>query len=199
MKDVKLWQVVGKSRDIPFPILPQVAFAGRSNVGKSSLINRLMGRRKLARTSRTPGKTRTINYFLVDDRYLLVDLPGYGYAKVSMKEREAWRRLIESFLHRSPGMTRLVQLVDIRHKPTELDAMLRDFVDPLGIQSLVVATKADKISRGARGRHLEIIRSALPTAGPPLPFSAETGEGAAEIRRWIEAGLVEAPEDLGKA
>ena len=199
MQQVQLWRIVGHSRDIPSPHFAQVAFAGRSNVGKSSLINCLVGRRKLALTSRTPGKTRTINYFMVGDRYLLVDLPGYGYAKVSLKERHAWRRLIEAYLRKCRRRTRLVQLVDIRHEPTELDRLLRSFVDPLGIETLVVATKADKISRGARGKHLKVIRTALETPSPPLPFSAETGEGAVEIRKWIEAGLEGSAPTMGKA
>jgi GTP-binding protein len=198
MREVKLWRVVGPGAAIPSPPFPQVAIAGRSNVGKSSLINKVMVRRNLARTSRTPGKTRTINYFLVDDRFLLVDLPGYGYAKVSVEERRAWRSLVESFLNKGRERTRLVQLVDIRHDPTEQDRQLNSFIVHLGLESLVVATKADKISRNARRKHLEAIRKALGTAELPVPFSADTGEGALEIRRWIEAVPTDGEKDRGK-
>ncbi len=161
--------------------LPEVALVGRSNVGKSSLINTLVRRRKFARTSSRPGMTQTLNFYRVD-RLVLVDLPGYGFAQVPRKIRENWGPMIESYLTKRPNLKGIIQLVDIRHKPTEDDCLMCDWLKALDKPFLVVATKADKVSRGQWARHLKVIRETLGVEA--LPFSAETGHGAEAI--WQE-------------
>ena len=172
----------------------EVAFAGRSNVGKSSLINRLLGRRGLARTSSTPGRTRTINFYLVNEAVLFADLPGYGYAKVSRSLQEDWWVLVEGYLtHRVP-LRGVVHLVDARHPPTDRDQGLQDFLLAVGAPSVVVLTKADKVPRGQR-RAVQVADARLLGLARPemgLFFSAETGEGAPELWRAVDA-LLAAP------
>ena len=176
--------------------LPQVAFAGRSNVGKSSLLNRLLQRKKLARTSSKPGRTRMINYFLVNRRFYFVDLPGYGYAKASKTDRQSWGDLIEQYLLDAGESVRLVLLVDAKIEGSPLDEQAFDYFDDLGVEQLVVATKIDKVSRSKRARTLKAIARRLDLNGDEgdpdsearvLPVSAETGEGI--DRLWARLGL----------
>jgi len=161
----------------PTNSLPEVAFVGRSNVGKSSLINAMLGRKKLARTSRQPGKTRTINFFTVEDMLYFVDLPGYGYAKVSKAEQEKWAPMVEGYLQNRAPLKRIFLLMDIRHEPSAGDRMIYDWVLHYNLPFTVVATKADKITRNQLPRHLAAMRKALGMADPPVPFSAETRAG----------------------
>lgn len=178
--------------------LPEVALVGRSNVGKSSFINSMLGRKNLARTSSKPGKTATLNFYQVEEHFLFVDLPGYGYAAVSKKEKEAWGAMIETYLKKREPLRLVIQLVDIRHPPGELDRTTREWLRHLQVSSLVVATKADKISRGAWAKHLRQIREGLSLQGSKelLLYSAETKEGRDEVWKQILASLPpRAPEE----
>lgn len=171
--------------------LPQLAFAGRSNVGKSSVINRLVGRKNFARVGASPGKTSQINYFKIDGKLYLVDLPGYGYAKVSKAERDRWGRLMESYF-RSPGLIALgVQIVDARHKPTADDVTMRDFFRASGCPMLVVANKLDKLKASEVEPNLARIRETLDLAEDDvlIPFSAEKGTGREQLIAAISAFL----------
>jgi GTP-binding protein len=166
---------------------PQIAFAGRSNVGKSSLLNQLF-ERKLAKVSQTPGKTRSINFYDVDGRYYLVDLPGYGYAKRSKTERAKFSALIGQFLEGNPHLCGVVHLVDIRHAPSELDRRISSYLHDLLPQVLTVLTKADKLSRGAGAKQRQIIgRDLDKKAEGVLPFSTQDGRGTRELWSWILA------------
>ena len=163
--------------------LPQVAFAGRSNVGKSSVINRVVNRKNFARVGASPGKTTQINYFKIDGRLYLVDLPGYGYAKVSKAERDRWGRLMESYFQ-EPGLISLgVLIVDARHKPSADDVTMCDWFKEAGCPMLVVANKVDKLKKREVEPNLEIIRQTLelPPDTPLVPFSAEKGDGKTEV------------------
>jgi GTP-binding protein len=175
---------------------PQVAFAGRSNVGKSSLLNRLLGRKALARTSSTPGRTRAVNYFLVNDRVWFVDLPGYGFAKAGKDERQRWAELVQGYLERSSEVVQVVLLVDAKVGATPLDAQAFGYLAGFGAPLTVVATKADKVVRGRRGAMVADIRRALglpePEAGgtvPVVPVSARTGDGVRELWRALDGRL----------
>ncbi len=168
----------------PAPALPEVAFVGRSNVGKSSAINRLVGRRGLARTSSTPGRTQQLNFFNVDDRLVLVDLPGYGYARVSKAAREAWRPLVESYLGTRGVLAGVVLIVDVRRGLEEEEHQLLDFLAALEVPALVLATKIDKLNLGERTRAL---RALTESARSVVPFSAVTGDGAADVWKTIAA------------
>lgn len=167
---------------------PEIALVGRSNVGKSSLINKLVNRKNLAKSSSTPGKTRTINFYMVNESWYLVDLPGYGFAKVSKTEKLKWNKMIENYLSERKQLRGVIQLVDIRHVPTENDILMKEWLMHYQIPLLLIATKADKISRGARQKHLNQIRKAmgLNSGDLLLPFSAETGEGVEEVLAAIE-------------
>lgn len=145
----------------PIEGLPEIALAGRSNVGKSSLINSLLGRKKFARTSQNPGKTRTINFYQVNNEFLLVDLPGYGYAKISKSERESWGKIMEKYLKSRDELCAIFLLVDIRHEPKNDDKIMYDWIKHFGYKCVVIATKADKISKGAIQKHTSIIRKKL--------------------------------------
>jgi len=177
-----------KDKDYPAGELPEVALAGRSNVGKSSLLNKLLNRKKLARTSKTPGRTRMINFFLVNGRFRLVDLPGYGYARVSFRERESWRKMVESYLKSSKNLRGMVLLVDSRHPPTALDVQMYNWLKFYRIPTVVVGTKADKLSRSRLINSLETISKTLPVSDqdPLVPFSAETGLGRKELLEIID-------------
>ena len=167
--------------------VPTVAFAGKSNVGKSSVINRLLNRKNFARVGAQPGKTIHVNYFKIDDRLYLVDLPGYGYAKVSQGERERWGKLMESFFA-EPGLITLgVMIVDARHKPTADDITMADFFKQSGFRMAVVANKLDKLRKSEVEPNLALIREtlALPAEVPLIPFSAEKGQGRDELMREI--------------
>ncbi len=165
--------------DFPRDRLPQVVFAGRSNVGKSSVINRLLNRKNLARVGSAPGKTTHINYFLIDEQFYLVDLPGYGYAKVSKQERDRWGRLIEAWFADTSLMTLGILVVDARHKPTADDRTMSDFFQAAGKPFVVVANKLDKVKRSELQANLDQIVQTLelPQSVPVIPFSAEKGDG----------------------
>jgi GTP-binding protein len=176
---------VGRLRDLPKPDLPEIALLGRSNVGKSSLLNAIGGNRRLARTSREPGRTRTINFYRAD-RFLLVDLPGYGYAAVPEEVRREWGRLIEGYLQRRASLIGGVLVLDVRRTPSELDRIMHRWLDGRGVPFLAVATKSDKLSRSAIAPALRTIGEAFRL--PPeqvLLFSAKTGTGRAELAGWV--------------
>lgn len=197
MKIIKAEYTVSavKAEQYPQDGRPEIAFAGRSNVGKSSLINTLVQRKNLARTSSQPGKTQTINFYNVNDLLYLVDLPGYGFARVSRAERERWGRFIEAYLNQRRELVAVVLLVDIRHPPTRDDVMMYDWLCYFSKPTLVVATKADKISRGQWAKHLKVIRNelGLKPEHQLLPFSAETRQGREEVWDWLAraAGITE--------
>jgi GTP-binding protein len=172
-----------KPAQYPEEDIPEVAFAGRSNVGKSSSINMLTNRRKLARTSSSPGKTQTINFYRINNEFGLVDLPGYGYAKVSKSNKETWGKMIETYLTSRKNLLEVFQLVDIRHKPTEQDRQMYSWIKHFGFNGIVVVTKADKVNRGERQRHLKEIRETLEMKKEDIliPISAATREGKEEL------------------
>ena len=170
----------------PEPKLPEIAFAGRSNVGKSSLINALVRRKKAARVSNTPGRTREINFFDVNGRFVLADLPGYGYARISKEKRAAWRPLIEGYLKGSLRLRGVVQLLDARHDPTEDDLRMLDFLAARETPTLVVATKIDKLKASERDARVEALaRIAGVDAEQVIPFSAVTGVGRDDLAEAI--------------
>jgi len=172
--------------------LPEIAFAGRSNVGKSSLLNRLVRRRSFARVSRTPGRTREINFFRVNDQFLLADLPGYGYAKISKEKKADWKPLIEGYLRRTPKLAGVVQLLDIRREPSDDDIAMLDYLAELELPTVIVLTKIDKLSlRGAEERAEEIMKSLSLSKEQTIPFSATTGAGRDELAAAV-ASLVDA-------
>ena len=187
----------GLFKQIPASDRPEFAFSGHSNVGKSSLINKLLNRRSLARVSATPGKTSTINFFSVDSIYI-VDLPGYGYAKVSQSEKKRWAELIEGYLHDERDLALVFQLIDFRHKPTADDVMMINFLIDSEIPFVVVLTKADKLKKKEREARREAFRTEIPCADDitMIEFSAETGEGVDEIRAIIEDVTAEDNEDV---
>jgi GTP-binding protein len=176
----------------PEPTLPEVAFAGRSNVGKSSLLNRLVHRKKLARVSNTPGRTREVNFFKVNDQFVLVDLPGYGYARVSKERRAEWRPLIESYLRGSPELRGMVHLLDARHDPTPDDLQMLDFLGEIGVPTIVVLTKIDKLTPSERAkRGLQLTARLGLDSDQVIAFSATTGEGRDSLAEAIEALLAQ--------
>ena len=167
--------------------LPQIAVAGKSNVGKSTLINKLCRRNKLARTSATPGKTRLLNVFLLNDSFHLVDLPGYGFAKVDKKEKLRWGQMMQQYFEQANELKHVLCLVDIRHEPTEDDRTMNHFLREMDIPFSVVATKADKISRGARSKYLAPICRALSVQPwEIICFSGEDGTGRDELLKCID-------------
>jgi len=178
-------------RGRPEQVLPEFAFIGRSNCGKSSLINKFLGRRGLARTSATPGKTRLLNYFLVDDVYYLVDLPGYGYAKVSKVQRAAWWALFRSYVAAQDRPLAVFHLLDARHRPTAEDCEVAAWIAASGHPAALVATKIDKVGVNDRQRHYrEIIRALdVPGETPFFATSARRGLGTAEMHAWVAALL----------
>lgn len=184
-----------KPADFPRDGLPQVVFAGRSNVGKSSVINRLLNRKNFARVGSAPGKTTHINYFLIDKRLYLVDLPGYGYAKVSKQERDRWGRLIEAWFADRERMTLGILIVDARHKPTADDCTMAQVFFNAEKPFVVVANKLDKLKKSEIPGNLHLIREtlALPDGVSVLPFSAEKGEGKADLMGKILTHLEEKP------
>lgn len=174
-------------RDFPRDALPQIAFAGRSNVGKSSVINRLLNRKNFARVGATPGKTTHINYFRIDDKLYLVDLPGYGYAKVSQKEKERWAGLIQSWFDDPELMSLGILIVDARHKPTANDITMAEYFKASGKPYAVVANKLDKLKKSEIESNLSLIRETLelPNTVKVIPFSAEKGTGREELLNLI--------------
>ena len=188
---VNLETVCGITSKLPENLLPEFAFAGKSNVGKSSLINGLMNRKSYARTSAQPGKTQTINFYNINEKLYFVDLPGYGYAKVSMEIRAKWGKMIERYLQKSPQLRLVFLLVDIRHEPSENDKDMYAWVVNNGFSPIVIATKLDKINRSQIAKQTKLIRTALnmPKEGILIPFSAETKQGRDEIWQKIEEFL----------
>jgi GTP-binding protein len=173
--------------------LPEVAFSGRSNVGKSSLLNTLVRRKAFARVSRTPGRTREINFFAVNRTFTLVDLPGYGYAKISKERKAEWRPLIEGYLRTSEALRGVVQLLDVRHDPSPEDAQMLEFLSELGVPTVFAVTKMDKLARSvAAARVAALTEDIGATPEQVIPFSATTGQGRDELAEAIVA-LVESP------
>lgn len=194
IKSVNLETVCGITSVLPQNTKPEIAFAGKSNVGKSSLINALMNRKSYARISATPGKTQTINFYNINEEMYLVDLPGYGYAKVSEKEKQKWGQLIEKYLHGSSQLKAVFLLIDIRHDPSANDKMMYDWVVAQGYQPIIIATKLDKIKRSQIDKHLKMLRTGLGLVPGTriIPFSAMTKQGRDEIWELVET------EYLGK-
>lgn len=188
IRNVNLETVCGYTSKLPENAHPEIAFAGKSNVGKSSLINALMNRKSYARTSATPGKTQTINYYNINGEIYFVDLPGYGYAKVSEKERQQWGKLIERYLYGSKQLKAVFLLIDIRHDPSANDKMMYDWIVSKGYRPIIIATKLDKIKRSQKDKHLKAIRqgiSVLPET-EIIPFSALSKQGREEIWQLME-------------
>lgn len=188
IKNVALEIVCGITSKLPETDKVEIAFAGKSNVGKSSLINALMNRKALARTSATPGKTQTINFYNINDIMYLVDLPGYGYARVSEKEKEQWGKLIERYLHTSKQLKAVFLLIDIRHEPSANDKMMYDWIVAQGYNPIIIATKLDKLKRSQVQKHVKMIKQGLNLIPGTvvIPFSAETKQGRDEIWELIE-------------
>lgn len=188
IKNVSLETVIGVTSKIPDNQLPEIAFAGKSNVGKSSLINALMNRKSLARTSAQPGKTQTINFYNINDELYFVDLPGYGYAKVSQQEKEKWGKMIEKYLHRSKVLQAVFLLVDIRHEPSANDRQMYEWILANGYHPIVIATKLDKINRSQIAKQVKLVKQGLGVDKDTIviPFSAETKLGREEIYDLID-------------
>lgn len=168
--------------------LPEFALAGRSNVGKSSFINRMIGRKALARISSKPGKTQTLNFYKIEEQLFFVDVPGYGYAKVSKTEREAWGKMIERYFTGRQELKAVIQIIDLRHPPTADDRMMYDFLKHYNIPCIIIATKADKIPKGKWDKHKKIVKETLEMekSDPLIVFSSETGLGFEEAWKTIE-------------
>ena len=169
----------------PNSLLPEVAFAGKSNVGKSSPINTLLARKNLVKTSATPGKTRMVNFFRINERWHFVDLPGYGFAKAPKEMRDTWEELVGGYLAQRNPLRGVVMIVDIRHTPGDLDQHMKHWLEARNLPFIVAANKADKLNRGQLVKHLGAVADALELAEPPLAFSAHTGLGKAELWGWI--------------
>ena len=196
IKSAELETVCGVTSKLPNNQELEIAFAGKSNVGKSSLINGLLNRKALARTSSQPGKTQTINFYKINDAFYFVDLPGYGYAKVSATEREKWGKMIEKYLNTSDKSVLVFLLLDIRHEPSANDKMMYDWIIQSGFTPVIIATKADKIKRSQLQKNLKIIRTKLEMGKGDLifPFSALSKQGKDEIWDYIENMLTPADE-----
>jgi GTP-binding protein len=197
IRNVTLETVCGITSTIPDNALAEVAFAGKSNVGKSSLINALMNRKALARTSAQPGKTQTINFYNINDKMYLVDLPGYGYANAGVEIKAKWGQMIENYLKVSKQLRAVFLLIDIRHDPSENDAMMYDWMLHQGYAPIIIATKADKLKRAQIPKHVEAIKKGLSVEPETviIPFSAETKQGREDIWELIDR-LVLSPEEI---
>mgnify|MGYP002801524550 FL=1 len=189
IRSINLETVCGVTSTLPENNKPEVAFAGKSNVGKSSLINALMNRKSYARISATPGKTQTINFYNINDELYLVDLPGYGYARVSEQEKERWGKMIERYLHSSKQLKAVFLLIDIRHAPSANDKMMYHWVVEQGYQPVIIATKLDKIKRSQVQKHIKMLREGLSLVPGTkvIPFSVSTKQGRDEIWELIES------------
>ena len=188
IKSINLETVCGITSTLPDNDRPEVAFAGKSHVGKSSMINALMNRKSYARISATPGKTQTINFYNINDALYLVDLPGYGYARVSEKEKEQWGRMIERYLHSSSQLKAVFLLIDIRHDPSANDRLMYKWIVDQGYQPVIIATKLDKIKRSQVQKHVKMLKEglALVPGTTVIPFSSVTKQGRDEIWELIE-------------
>lgn len=200
IRSVNLETVCGVTSRLPENDKPEIAFAGKSNVGKSSLINALMNRKAYARTSAQPGKTQTINFYNINDALYYVDLPGYGYAKVSQTEKEKWGRMIENYLKKSRQLRCVFLLVDIRHEPSANDKQMYDWVVHNGYRPVIIATKLDKIKRSQIQKQIKTVRTGLGIGADVtvIPFSAETKQGREEIWTLIEH-LTEPEQEMEEA
>ena len=189
IKNINLETVCGITSTLPENDKPEVAFAGKSNVGKSSLINALMNRKSYARISATPGKTQTINFYNINDEMYLVDLPGYGYARVSEKEKEQWGRMIERYLHSSKQLKAVFLLIDIRHDPSANDRMMYQWIVEQGYHPIIIATKLDKIKRSQIQKHVKMLKQGLDLVPGTkvIPFSSVSKQGKEDIWELIEA------------
>lgn len=196
IKNINLETVCGITSRLPNNVLPEFAFAGKSNVGKSSLINAFMNRKSYARISSQPGKTQTINYYNINGEFYLVDLPGYGYAKVSESVKEQWGKMIERYLKKSPTLKAVFLLIDIRHEPGANDVQMYEWIVANGFDPIVIATKADKISKGAVSKQVSVIKKKLNCGKGTviIPFSAEDKRGLEDIYKVVEDYLSEISE-----
>lgn len=195
IKNVSLETVIGVTSKVPQNNMPEIAFAGKSNVGKSSLINALMNRKSLARTSSQPGKTQTINFYNINNELYFVDLPGYGYAKVSQQEKEKWGKMVERYLHQSRVLRAVFLLIDIRHDPSANDRIMYDWIISNGFHPIIIVTKADKINRSQLQKQIKAVRQGLGVDRDTIviPFSAQTKQGRDEIYDLID-GMMGQPE-----
>ncbi len=193
IRNISLETVCGITSTLPENDKPEIAFAGKSNVGKSSLINALMNRKSFARISATPGKTQTINFYNINDALYLVDLPGYGYAKVSQQEKEKWGKMIERYLHSSKQLRAVFLLIDIRHEPSANDKMMYDWVVSQGYNPIIIATKQDKLKRSQIDKHVRMLRQGLKLVPGTriIPFSSVTKQGRDEIWELMETELLD--------
>ena len=193
IKNVSLETVIGVTSKVPDNQMMEIAFAGKSNVGKSSLINALMNRKSLARTSAQPGKTQTINFYNINDELYFVDLPGYGYAKVSEQEKAKWGKMIEKYLHQSKMLQAVFLLIDIRHEPSANDKQMYEWILSNGFHPIIIATKLDKIKRSQIQKQIKIVKEGLGVEKDTIviPFSAETKQGREEIYDLIDNMLAQ--------
>lgn len=193
VKSADLETVCGITSKLPDNMLPEIAFAGKSNVGKSSLINGLLNRKSLARTSASPGKTQTINFYNINQALYFVDLPGYGYAKVSQEIRNKWGKMIERYLHSSKQLKAVFLLIDIRHEPGENDKVMYDWIVQNGYEPIIIATKLDKIKRSQIAKNIKIIRDSLHVSKETkiIPFSAVSKQGKEEIWDVIDSSIID--------
>ena len=193
IKSAELETVCGITSVLPENDMPEIAFAGKSNVGKSSLINGLLNRKALARTSSSPGKTQTINFYNVNKSLYFVDLPGYGYAKVSQEIRNKWGKMIEKYLHKSKQLRAVFLLIDIRHAPGENDKTMYEWIVANGYSPIIIATKLDKIKRSQVAKNVKIIKDTLGLGNDAviIPFSAETKQGRDEIWELIQSTIAD--------
>ena len=200
IKNVSLETVCGVTSKLPENDKAEIAFAGKSNVGKSSLINALMNRKSLARTSAQPGKTQTINFYNINDAMYLVDLPGYGYAKVSQTEKEKWGKMIEKYLHKSKVLQAVFLLIDIRHEPSANDKQMYDWIMSNGFHPIIIATKLDKIKRSQLQKQIKLIKQGLGVDSETIviPFSAETKQGREETYDLIDELLLQYKREHGE-
>lgn len=198
IKNAELETVCGVTSRLPENDGIEIAFAGKSNVGKSSLINGLLNRKSLARTSSQPGKTQTINFYKINQQFYFVDLPGYGYAKVSEAEREKWGKMVERYLHASKKLVLVFLLVDIRHEPSANDKMMYDWILHNGFKPVIIATKADKIKRSQLSKQIKLIRTGLKMQAEDvlLTFSALSKQGRDEILDYIETAVSDAENNM---
>lgn len=196
IKSINLETVCGITSVLPDNDKPEIAFAGKSNVGKSSLINALMNRKSYARISATPGKTQTINFYNINEEMYLVDLPGYGYAKVSEKEKVQWGKLIERYLNGSTQLKAIFLLIDIRHEPSANDKMMYTWIVEQGFQPIIIATKLDKLKRSQIQKHVKMVREGLDLVPGTkiIPFSSVTKQGREEIWELVETEYLDRQE-----